>query len=112
MKFTNKKKIIRICMILGIIGLISYYEIKGFHAKNVYYQTNLESKIIRIENNISGGRSYDYITENRIIITLMNSDTLFIGDSVVKEKDNWEFKLYRKNKSGNYEYIRTYNLQK
>lgn len=99
-------------MILGIIGFISYFEIKEFHAKKVYYLTNLKSKIVKIESNISGGRSYDYITENKIIITLMNSDTLFVGDSVVKEKDNWEFKLYRKNKLGNYKFIRTYNLEK
>lgn len=108
----NKKKIWRLCMILGLIGFISYFEISEYHAKKVYYLTDLKSKIIKIENNISGGRSYDYITKSGIIITLMNSDTLFIGDSIVKEKDNWVFELYRKNKTGNYKFIRTYNLDK
>ena len=107
----SKIKIWRVCILLAIIGPILITIIKGSHEKKVYYLADLKSKIIKIENNISGGRSYDYITKNGIIITLMNSDTLFVGDSVTKEKNNWEFKLFRKNKFGNYKFIRTYNLE-
>jgi len=99
-------------MLFGLIGFISYFEIKEFHAKKVFYLTEIKCKIIKIENNISGGRSYDYITENGVIITLMNSDTLFIGDSIIKEKNNWIFKLYRKKTSENYKFIKSYNYEK
>jgi len=107
-----KKKLLRIFIIVGLIGFISFFEVEKYCVRKNYYESSLRSKIIRLGPNISAGRSYDYITDNRIIITLMNSDTLFVGDSVVKEKDNWEFKLFRKNKSGNYKFIRTFNLEK
>ena len=108
----NNKKVFRVFIFLGLIGVISFFEIKEFHNKRVYYNTDLNSKIIKIENNISGGRSYDYITKNGIIITLMNTDTLFVGDSILKEKKNWIFRLYRKNEFGKYKFIKTYNLDK
>lgn len=108
----NKKKIWRICMLLGLIGFISFFEVKKHYVRKNYYESSLKTKIIRLGSNISAGRSYDYITKSGVIITLMNSDTLFIGDSIVKEKNNWVFELYRKNKTGNYKFVSTYNLDK
>lgn len=108
----NKIKILRVFIVVLIIGTIFIVEIIEFHSMKLYYLSDLNSKIITIEGNISGGRSYDYITKKGIIITLMNSDTLYVGDSIVKEKNNWVFELYRKNENGNYKFIRTYNLDK
>ena len=108
----NKKKVFRVSIILWVIGFISFFENKEFHIKKVYYNTDLNSKIINIENNISGGRSYDYITKTGKVITLMNNDTLFVANSVGKSKKNWIFKLYRKNEFGEYKFIWIYNLDK
>ena len=108
----TKIKIWRVCILLTIIGTILFVELKGFHERKVFYLSDIKSKVIKIENNISGGRSYDYITKSGIIITLMNSDTLLLGDSIVKEKNNWVFELYRKNTSENYKFIKAYNYDK
>ncbi|HET7734006.1 MAG TPA: hypothetical protein VFK73_09235 [Paludibacter sp.] len=111
MKVLTFKKIWRVFMVVSLVGFISFFEIKEFHAKRVFFQSELNTIIIRVEGNVSGGRSYDYITREDIVITLMNCDTLFVGDSVVKKKNDYLFKLYRKNKSGNYEYKRIYDLK-
>jgi len=108
----TKKKIWTVFILIAIIGPILITQIKGSHERKVFYLADIKSKIIKIENNISGGRSYDYITKSGIIITLMNSDTLLLGDSIAKEKNNWVFELYRKNTSENYKFIKAYNYDK
>lgn len=110
MKFQSFRKIIRIILISGFIGFTLYSFINRHYYRKNFFESKFNSKIIRQEGNISAGRSYDFITDAGITITLMNSDTLYVGDSVVKEKNSWKFNLYRKNKTGRYQFTRTLNL--
>lgn len=77
--------------------VITIFEIKGCNQSSVFYKTQLNTTITKVENNFTGGRSYDYITKEQITISLMNypSTNLRIGDSVAKEKDSWMFDVFR-----------------
>jgi len=91
-----------------VIFTIFYFERKGYKEKKELYKTQLENKIIKIKNNWSGGRSYDYITDNDIVITILNSDTLRIGDSISKPANAKNLDVYRKSKNGQYEFFKHY----
>lgn len=70
----------------------------------------INSHIVKKKNNWTGGRSYDYITEDNITITMMSNHSLLIGDSISKAANSDDFKVYRKNKLGKYELYKSYNI--
>jgi|SRR5690606_38479526 len=108
MKLKNIWKLFPVFLILGII---IYFEQKGNIERKEFYLSTINSYIIKKKNNWSGGRSYDYITKENVIITLMNSDTLKIGDSISKESNTTNFQIYRKNQLGKYEFYKNYNTK-
>ena len=83
-----------------------------FERKNLY-ESKLNSVIIEIKGNWSGGRSYDYLTKDKIIISLLNIDStnLKLKDSITKEKNNWKFSTFRLDETGlHYKFFRDYNV--
>ncbi|MDR0872522.1 MAG: hypothetical protein LBN27_03505 [Prevotellaceae bacterium] len=110
--FSNKvmfwyKKIWKIYPLLLILSIILFFELKWCHEGKVLFNSSLNNKVIEVKHNWSGGRSYDYITDNGIVITLLNRDTLLVGDSISKEADTFKFDVYRK-KNEKYEFYKTY----
>ena len=104
-KFLQKYLIALIFLCIAAFSIIHDRE-KG----KVCFQNEIHSIIIEKKGNSSWGRSYDYITSENVTVTLMNSDTLQIGDSVVKSKNDWNLKLYRKDKKDKYQFVKEYNL--
>lgn len=103
------KNVWKLSPILIIIGLIIFFERKSRMERKSFYKSNINSYIIKKSNNWSGGRSYDYLTENNVIITLMNTNSLKIRDSISKLPNTNYFKVYRKNQLGKYEFYKEYN---
>lgn len=100
----------RLFPVILIIGIIIFFEKMNNVDRKDFYKSDINSYIVKKKNNWSGGRSYDYITDKNIIITLMNSDTLKIGDSISKENNTGNFNVYRKNQLGNYKFYKNYNI--
>jgi len=107
MKLTNIWKLFPVFLIAGII---IFFGRKGNIERNEFYKSGINSYIVEKKNNWSGGRSYDYITAKSIIITLMNSDTLKVGDSISKEINTGNFNVYRKNELGLYRFYKNYDI--
>jgi|SRR5690606_13664999 len=106
------KKIYKILILVVIlIGFISFFEIKQFLERKKTIQNEINEIIIEINNNWTGGRSYDYVTKNNYIITLINTDTLLIGDSISKKINTPKFDVFRK-KNGKYIFYKTYIIGK
>ena len=109
MKFNNIWKLLPVFL---IIGIIIFFEKKGDTERTRFYKSNINSYIIKKKNNWSGGRSYDYITDKNIIITLLNNDTINIGDSISKEANTGDFEVYRINtKLRKYIFYKTLNTK-
>jgi hypothetical protein len=104
------KNIWKLFPVFLIIGIIIFFERKGNIERKEFYTSDINSYIVKKKNNWSGGRSYDYITAKNIIITLMNSDTLKIGDSISKENNTGNFNVYRKNQLGKYKFYKNYKI--
>lgn len=98
--------------IIIVVGFIIYNQNRwSFEAKE-FNDASLNNKIIKIEGNWSGGRSYDYITDSKVIITLLNDNKLYVGDSIVKKSKSWKFKVYRLDSLNNmYTFHKEYNLE-
>jgi hypothetical protein len=101
------KNIWKIWPLLLILSVILFFELKGRQERKVLFNSTLNNKVIKVKNNWSGGRSYDYITDNGIVITLLNRDTLLVGDSISKVANTSRFDVYRKN-NGIFEFYKTY----
>lgn len=96
--------------IVLVLSIILFFEIKGKQERKTFFNSSLNNKITAIKNNWTGGRSYDYVVDN-IIITLSNSDTLVIGDSIFKKANTNKFEVYRK-RNGNYEFHKHLDVSK
>lgn len=104
------KKIYKILiMVLIVGGIISFFETKAFFERKKFIENEVNEKIVEIKNNWTGGRSYDYITKNNYKITLVNSDTLLIGDSISKKVNTTKLNVFRK-KEGKYEFYKDYDI--
>lgn len=105
------KKIWILFPILLVLSIILFFELKSRQERKALFNSNLNNKVIKVKHNWTGGRSYDYITDNGITITLLNNDTLVIGDSISKEANTGKFDVYRE-KNGNYEYYKSFDIGK
>lgn len=103
------KNIWKLFPLVLIAGTIFYFERKSFTEKNRLKDAALSNVVVKIKSNWSGGRSYDYITDNNYTITLLNNDTLQVGDSIVKKANTSNFKVYRKTK-GVYSFYKSFNI--
>lgn len=107
MKISNIWKLFPIFI---IIGIVIFFEWKSSNERKVFYVSDINSHITKKKNNWSGGRSYDYLTGNNITITLMNKNSLEVGDSISKIANTNNFKVYRKNRFEKYEFYKDYDI--
>lgn len=106
-----KKKVQYVIVFIVFISII-IFEIIGNLEREKFHETALNNKVIEIKNNLTFGRSYDYVTDNKIIITLFQHKRLIIGDSIVKHMNSWNFKVYRKDYvTKKYKYYDNYKLE-
>ncbi|GAA5102800.1 hypothetical protein GCM10023210_44080 [Chryseobacterium ginsengisoli] len=104
------KNIWKLFPILIIVVIIFFFEYKSSNEREAFHIAKINSHIVKKKNNWSGGRSYDYLTENNITITMMNINSLTVGDSISKLANSDNFKVYRKNRFGMYEFYKNYNI--
>ena len=105
------KSIWKLFPVVLIIGIIFFFEKKSSLEREKFKESAINSYIVKKKSNWTGGRSYDYLTKNGIVITLLNKYSLVMGDSVSKQNDTFKFKIYRKDSLGNYKYYNSYDLE-
>ena len=105
------KSIWKLLPVVLIIGIIFFFEKKSSLEREKFKESAINSYIVKKKSNWTGGRSYDYLTKNGIVITLLNKYSLVMGDSVSKQNDTFKFKIYRKDSLGNYKYYNSYDLE-
>lgn len=106
-----KKRYKILIPVVIIIGFICFFEVKGFLERKRIIGNEINETIVSINNNWTRGRSYDYITKSNYKITLINNDTLSIGDSISKKANNNKYDIFRK-KEGSYYFLRSYYVGK
>lgn len=104
------KNIWRLFPILIIVVIILFFEYKSSNEREAFHIADIKSHIVKKKSNWSGGRSYDYITENNITITMINTHSLIVGDSISKIANSDNFKVYRKNALGKYNFYKNYSI--
>ena len=110
----KKKRLLQFFIIILFFGGIFFFQTKSYFERKHFFKSRLNNKIIEINNNWSGGRSYDYVTNNKTVVTLINSDSfnLKLNDSIVKEGNSWEFDVFRTDEFElMYKFYKRYNLE-
>lgn len=77
------KNLWRLFPVFIFMGIIIFFEGKSYKERKNFHSSSINSYIIKKKNNWSGGKSYGYLTENNITITLMN-----IGFWEITSKDH------------------------
>ncbi len=104
-------------LIGGATLLIIFYKIffsmyleKNY--KDKFYQQEFSS--IVVSSNSFEGSSIEFHLENSFKVYFLPpiENKIKIGDSLRKEKNTFQYKVYRKNTNENYEYFTTYNLER
>ena len=104
--FMVLKKIWKLYPILIILSIILFFELKGWQERKVLFNSTLNNKVIKVKHNWTGGRSFNYVLDNSVVITLLSSEILLVGDSISKEANTSRFDVY-KEINGKYEFYRT-----
>lgn len=107
----NIKKTGAIFFILFMIGLIVFCERKSYWERTTFRKEAINSYIIQKRSNWTGGRSYDYLLPNNIVLTLPNNQNLVKGDSISKKSNTYRFSVYRKDTVGQYRFYKDYDIQ-
>jgi hypothetical protein len=104
-------------LIGGITSAIIFYKIifslwgeKKY--KEMFYQQEFSS--IVISSNSFEGSSIEFHLENDMKVYFLPpiENKIKIGDSLKKEKNSYQYRTYRKNIAGKYEYIATYDIER
>lgn len=93
-----------------VVSVILFFEISRKQQITALFNNSLNNKVIKVKNNWTG-RSYDYVVDNGIVITLSKSKSLVVGDSIIKEANTGRFDVYRE-KNGKYEYYKSFDVGK
>jgi hypothetical protein len=104
------KKIMGLIAIIVGISFPAYFLLVAKNNIDHFTNNKINLKIIRIYNYYDKSLQFYYDENYCITTTDTRGDTLFIGDSIAKEKNTVKFKVFRKNKLGKYEYFNEYQI--
>lgn len=97
-------------MILVIFGILYFYFYRYVYLNNQYFKNNqINTKIIRVYNYENKSLLYYYDNKHSFSIYETKGDTLKFGDSISKKGNTLNFKIYRKDFSGNYQFYKSYD---
>ena len=110
----KSKKALQIFILALTFGIIFLLQLKGNLEKKRFFKSKLNTVIVEIKNNSTFGRSFDYVTKDKTIITFINSGdvNLKLKDSIIKESNSWEFIVFRMDEFGyDYKFYNKYDYQ-
>ena len=110
-KLFIKKNIWRLYPILIFVGIILFSYFQGKKYLNRFYNNSLNNIIIKRNN--WQIRATEFYFENGIYIDSTNTNryNLQLGDSIVKKADSYTFRVYRKDSTGKYWFVKQYTLK-
>lgn len=110
----NLKKtayLVNVVVILSIaIGMILFFMKNDYKARKKVHNNAINNIIIKKEINYIGGGGKDYTTDNGFVIPLPHHDTIEVGDSISKIKNNSIINVYRKNNDASYSFYKSFNI--
>lgn len=106
-------KILLGCVTLTLIGYNTFYaSYKANKNKKEFYMKAFTSKVV--SSNSFEGRTIEFHLDNGLKLYFLPpiNEKIAIGDSVEKNKQTYEYNVYKKDKSNEYKYYSTCNFDK
>lgn len=104
----QEKKNLRIVIVIIGISIVSFFYFRGKINRIKFYESKINSLIIKRDNWQLRTTVFYLKNELRIDSSTIETIDLKIYDSIVKEANSWEYKVYRKSDETKYDYINTY----
>lgn len=101
----------RLFPLVIVLGIFLYFYFKGKNNRTKFYETEINEKIVDSSNWQKRTTEYYLANGLSIDITVLDSIRLKVGDSISKKEKSKEYRIYRKNKFGKYEFYKNYNLE-
>lgn len=96
-------------VLLGLIAFTYFYVYRiVIRNNNYFYKNNLQAKIIKIYNYENKSLQFYYNDDYCITTTNTKNDTLRIGDSISKNANTEDFRIFRKDSLGRYNFYKSY----
>ena len=98
------------------IGLIFYNIVYPFYrsSKNrkTFYEQSFSTMVVK--SNTYQGRSVEYHLDNNLKVYFLPpvGDKIKVGDSLTKERNTYQYNVYRKDEEGVYVFFATYNIER
>lgn len=107
MKAKNYYRFIPILLGLIVFSYFYVYRIV-IRNNNYFYKNNVQAKIIKIYNYENKSLQFYYSDDYCITTTDTKNDTLRIGDSISKNANTEDFRIFRKDSLGRYNFYKSY----
>lgn len=104
----NNKTIIGLITLILFCLTITYYLSKVKNNFDYFINNKINAKIIEVYNSENKSLEFYYNKNYCITTTDTKGDSLIIGDSIQKDKNSIKFNIFRKNKFGRYDFLKTY----
>lgn len=105
-----KKKWIILWPIPVVLAFLFYCDLSFERKRKLFHENKIESLVVKRSYNCSHGTTFDYECKSGDIVVLLNSDTLLLGDSIVKMANSDYFDVYRSNNEGSFKYLKRFSI--
>lgn len=88
------------------------FRLLGNKQRQKFYKTKINSTIINSSD--LEKKVVEYCLQNglEIDVSVVEDTNIKVGDSISKDKESWEYKVYKKNTGNTFEFYKTYTMEK
>jgi hypothetical protein len=88
------------------------FQILGNKQRQKFYKAKINSTIINSSDLEKKVVEYYLTNDLEIDVSVVEDINIKVGDSISKDKESWEYKVYIKNKDNTFEFYKTYIMEK
>jgi hypothetical protein len=112
MKLNRKSPLVFILIFLLPFLFFVPFQILGNKQRQKFHKAKINSTIISSSD--LGKKVVEYYLPNdlEIDVSLVEDINIKVGDSISKDVESWEYKVYKKNADNTFEFYKTYIMEK
>lgn len=112
MKLNRKSPLVFILIFLLPFLFLGTFQILGDKQRQKFYEAKINSTIINFSDVEKKVVEYYLPNDLEIDVSVVEDINIKVGDSISKDKESWEYKVYKKNTDNIFEFYKTYIMEK
>ena len=112
MKLNRKSPLVFILIFLLPFLFFGVFQILGNKQRQKFYKAKINSTIINSTDLEKKVVEYYLPNDLEIDVSVVEDINMKVGDSISKDKESWEYKVYKKNTANTFTFYKTYVMEK